>query len=252
MDNPLRFSGNQPTIGFVARRSPDGPERDLVQEFAAWAATRFGIRSRRVAIFFEPAVETRFPDIVISVFDPRRFETWREERNQLSVADLRLLHHLYRASKIELPQTSAQLSVPLKQLTQRIERLHDAGLARKAGSCWRPVALSDVFGIKRLIAIEAKISDWRTAIEQASANRWFASETNVLTPTSQPHSRLLEKSAALGVGIYASSRNRIMEITTAAKLPLPSSYASWLFNEWIGRSMSHDERIYTEHGHVDA
>jgi hypothetical protein len=93
---------------------------------------------------------------------------------------------------------------------------------------------------------EAKISDWRGVIDQANMNRWFASESCVLSPVSKPSEQVINNAKANGIGIYAMPFG--MQAKTVQKPErlsgLPVSYASWLFNEWIGR------QIFKERGLV--
>jgi hypothetical protein len=195
-------------------------------------------RSDRVALFLEPSLETSFPDIVMCVYDPHRFAEWTSERATLKVGDLKILHHLHVVAKTDTLKAAAQLGIEQQRLVRTFEKLYAAGLARRVGTSWAPVSLKQAFGIKRLIAVEAKIDNWTSAFRQACTNKWFASETYVLTPVIRPSVRTVKRAEMLGVGIYSYGESEVTEIYRSPRHGLPSCYASWLFNEWIGRGLA--------------
>ena len=239
MTTMLNFVTTDHRIGLNTRSRCDGPESDLVHRFASAIVPSFQTRSRHkhLAIFYEPALETGFPDLVITVYDPRRFEDWSASRAALDIQDLKILNHLYHVGCSGSLAIGQQLGIRERVVDRAVEHLHDAGLLRRSREVWRPLPLSRTFGIKRLVAIEAKIADWRSVFQQASKNRWFASETYVLSPVSRPAIKTIERSKQLSIGIYTCSDMGVTEVTSSAQHPLPLCYASWLFNEWIGRSL---------------
>jgi hypothetical protein len=116
-----------------------------------------------------------------------------------------------------------------------LDRLEAADLVYRAGDLWKPRSLATSFAARRIIAIEAKITEWARAINQAFQNTWFASDSFVLLP--------MEKSVRK---IHASARSRGIQLcfpreqlNYKPRIPshhLPRSYASWLFNEWAWRA----------------
>ena len=98
--------------------------------------------------------------------------------------------------------------------------------------------MSEFFGVKKLIAVEAKMNNWAEVFNQAWLNQWFASESYVLSPVMRPEEKNLIRSEMLGIGIYVSSHHGIKKIRPSSVNPMPSCYASLLFNEWIGRRLS--------------
>ncbi len=239
MTTMLNFVATNPRIGLNTRSGCHGPESDLVHRFASAIVPSFQCRSRQkhLALFHEPALETGFPDLVITVYDPRRFENWPASRAALDIQDLKILNHLYHVGGSDSGGIGQQLGIDQRVVDRAVEHLHGAGLIRRFRHEWKPLPLSRTFGIKRLVAVEAKIADWQSVFQQASKNRWFASETYVLSPVNRPAIKTIERSKQLSIGIYTCNDAGITEVTSSARLPLPLCYATWLFNEWIGRSL---------------
>ena len=66
MKSTVSFADTDPAIGLVVRKRSEGPEWELVRSFADAVVPTLASRSDRVALFYEPLLETSFPDIVPS------------------------------------------------------------------------------------------------------------------------------------------------------------------------------------------
>jgi hypothetical protein len=112
-----------------------------------------------------------------------------------------------------------------------LERLARSDMALLRGNHWRARPLSKIFAIRRIIAIEAKVSEWRAALDQAFINTWFTPESYVLVPVIPRGASLLDTALKQGIGVLSKQRPHL-EPRPAMR---PRSYASWLFNEWSWR-----------------
>jgi len=248
----LQFEDTKSTIGLRARKPRNGPEWELVQTFREQIVTIFEKQSAGIAIFYEPLLETGFPDMVVAEFDPRLFENWPEIRSSLQLIDLKVLQHIYWTGCTSNQMIASQLGIDGELLQYILDRLHNTGLIKWYSKKWKPSRLSHVFGIKRLVAIEAKIKNWESVFYQAQVNKWFASESYVLLPIERPTAKILQQAEKSGVGIYCCSHSGLQQVYPSPRLPLPSSYVSWLFNEWIGRYLNSSvglegKNVYTGH-----
>lgn len=237
MSHVLQFRTSAPDIGLVARKRRKGPEHELVRGFTSAAVESFQSRSTYLAVFHEPQLDTGFPDIVFVEYSPRVFDHWNDPRFSLSSQDLKLLHHLSRIHGADSDTLTRQLGLTSKSLLLSLERLLDAKLIRRYARQWQPVSLKRTFGVTQITSFEAKIKDWKSAFRQAELNKWFASESNVVSPVLRPSGKVVDSSAKLGVGIYTFNDAGLTQVTRGDVSRLPSCYASWLFNEWIGRSL---------------
>lgn len=230
----LEFKKSEPRIGFLSRKSVKGPEYQLAMSFLEHMPKKY---SASVAVFLEPLLDTGYPDIVLVHYRPSILEEWEESRRYLTLADIKILHYLYLVEGAKSDAIERNLGVGGDNLLQSIERLLDSKMIRRYAQRWLPYVLKRRYAVKRITAIEAKIKDWQSALRQAAINKWFASESFVVSPIKKPTQRIITKCHELGIGIYSHNRNKTQCISGAKRHPLPSCYASWLFNEWIGRKL---------------
>lgn len=214
---PLRF--REPRIG---------PEQSLIDWFLS--EKRLVLRAdHRIAVFREPAIESGAPDVVLVAWKPSIGLNWSSARTELTKSDLRLLHLLVQQG----PQTTAALErlcrFPLATALTRLER---AEVIRRRGRNWQARALRHIFAASQIIAIEAKMSNWRRGLEQAAINRWFASTSYLLMPRAPRNETFWSEATAAGVGVWTKDE-RFQQTATSGCLPC--SYASWLFHEFAWR-----------------
>ena len=125
-----------------------------------------------------------------------------------------------------------------RKCLESIEKLYDAGLIERKQGQWKPKPLKETYSVKRLISIEAKMKEWKTLLNQADANQWFASESYALSSVKNPRESTINKFKDYGIGLYSLSNQRLVKLNEAKKQSLPKSYMSWMFNEWVGRYVS--------------
>lgn len=234
----MEFAKSDKAIGLIVKPARIGPEIRLSNLFMEKTVAQLTKRKAHYAIFNEPQLETGFPDIVIVSFSPHTFDKWKGGRAKLNVMDIKILHHLYLLGGASSENIETMLGLDSKNLTRSLERLLSANIVSWKRKVWKPMQLRSVFGIRNIMAIEAKIKNWGEAFGQAEMNWWFASESYVLSPVMQPQKQVLEKADRLEVGLYSvASKGTIVRIRSSKRGCLPSSYASWLFNEWVGRRL---------------
>jgi hypothetical protein len=217
--------------GIVFRKSRPGPERELVQEFLT--EMPFSIpRGCRATIFCEPRLESGFPDLVIVLWNVAVAKNWVCDRSRLTKEDIRLVHYLHQTGTLSSSALRQRLS---RNVMPNLDRLEAADLIYRVGDLWKPRSLARSFAARRIIAIEAKISEWARAINQAFQNTWFASDSFVLLPTEKRVENIHASARSLGVQL-CSPRKQLNYEPRVASHYLPRSYASWLFNEWAWRA----------------
>ena len=235
MKHIISFTESNSDINLPLRMPTSGPEQRLACEFAAYIASSLQRGKGGVAVFHEPRLETGFPDIVFAEFSFATYEHWARDRSALLPTDLKILHHLYQMQGADSADLKRQLGISGNALLMSIERLLDGRLIRRVAKQWEPYTLKRIFAVKRIIAFEAKMKNWRRALKQAELNKWFASESYVVSPVTKPSNRIVDLSKNLGVGIYSFNDSCAKQILRSSAANIPSCYASWMFNEWIGR-----------------
>ena len=99
--------------------------------------------------------------------------------------------------------------------------------------------MSKIFALRKIVAVEAKIANWKRAIEQAINNTWFASHSYVLMPSLKNIEDVVSVSSQFGIGVIIQESDSNSIVSQAKPLEIPSSIGSWLFNEWVIRENSY-------------
>jgi len=189
-------------------------------------------------IFYEPELPTGFPDAV-AVFCHARFSDPRPSRQKLGNDHLRLLHHLYRVRRGSAMELALALDHTERHVRRVLDDLEHADLVRQYRDRAVARSLDSVFVATRIVTVEAKIRDWRKALRQAIANTWFASHSYVLMPANRLSRTIFRQAARFGIGVMSYDGTRVAVRLRARRLAIPSSYGSWLVNEWAVRRTSH-------------
>jgi hypothetical protein len=95
--------------------------------------------------------------------------------------------------------------------------------------------------LTKLIAVEDKLNDISKVIEQAHLNTWFASHSYALTNSTRPQGETIKTFSRYCIGLFCEDK-RFKRVVEAKQYTLPSSYLSFQFNEWIGKSIAYQGR----------
>jgi len=218
------------TPGLSFRKSKAGPEQELLDWYLQQKLIRIP-RGHNISIFREPRLPSGFPDLVIVVWNVSVARQWTTERAALTSSDLRLMHFLGNEGPKDIEELRAVFSAAVDR---QLDRLGEAAMVRTTKGRWQARSLTTTFAASHIIAIEAKISEWRAALEQAHLNTWFASDSCVLVPRVPRNSELLRDAGELGVRVLARESDS-WEIQDPVR-SAPRSYVSWLFNDWAWRA----------------
>jgi hypothetical protein len=228
--NYVDAAATRHNLGVAFRKQQPGPESELVEYFLR-SNPVYIPRGSRLTVFREPHLQSGSPDLVLVVWNEATAGRWTADRTKLTRDDMRLMHYLVQVRRASFAELQSLVSCSAKS---GLQRLHAAEMVRLRNSEWEPRSLSRIFAVKAIIAIEAKISEWRAAVQQAFLNRWFASSSYVLVPHIPQRSNLLNHASSRGVGVL-SLENAEQKVPVSSSMP-PRSYASWLFNEWAWKA----------------
>lgn len=215
-----------------SRKPISGPEATLLME-----ARRSGLpgeRMKNAVVFEEPRLTTGFPDLLIAL--PKKGNRLQAASNGKLAADhFKILAHIYSTENYLAAQISRDLSISPRSLQRILSELALNKMIRLEGNDPIRIPLDQVFGLSKIIAIEAKIKDWRKAIEQAMANTWFCSESYILVPQFRNMEHICESASRAGVGVLMFDGVNAVEMTAPVSLEIPNSYGSWIVNDWTFR-----------------
>lgn len=237
--NMMRYTANVisylsataiPKAPAVAFRQPTaGPELDIVHRYCQDHLA--SIRGEcELSIFLEPKLDSGFPDIVAVFWDRGIAQQWPQERANLLSMDMPIIHHVNVTGTLPVGMLVKRFGA--RKASNLMLRLSDAHVADVMSDEIRRKPLQDTFAIKKIVAIEAKVKDWRKGLEQAFQNTWFASESYLLLGVLPQSSNLTECAEKLGVGVLHKEQSLLKPQLKSRVGKLPTSHASWLFNEW--------------------
>lgn len=232
---------NYSFLGINSRPITAGEEFDMVKEFVNYKKGCFrATDKKRLAIFIETKINEAYPDVVFVEYDPSRYECWSANRNKLSTSDLKVLHFIYsKRIGVTSQRIVKELSIQYKTLLQSLESLIDANLIDRKGGVWIIPNKKELFGVRNIEAVEAKISKWDKVMQQAIINTSFASESFVLSKRKKdPDVEVVKKISSLGIGIYLYDSKEFMRYSPACRNKFPSNYNSIYLNECIGRILN--------------
>lgn len=237
----LLFQYTDSQIGYFSRIGTAGPEAEIVYNFLRVIMAKYECAKGEYAIFLEPKLDTGFPDIVVVKYRRDYFLShWNENRKNLITSDLRLLNFLYSTNGVTSRDIISMLGVSESSLRKSLGRLESADMITcNTRHTWRPKALMANWGIQSILSIEAKIKDWNSAISQAETNVWFANESYVLFPSRKISAKITADISEKALGVFfINEKQQIRKLLNSSKNVGPRSYASWLFNEWIGNKLN--------------
>lgn len=222
--------GDHPALdvrGPSFRDSEDGPEDALVDDFLGRVPSTQG--RYELTKFQEPQLGAWFPDLVIVFWEPEIANYWPSARRQLCGRDFRILQCLRGLGQAGTHTLSRFANY---DITSSLERLLEADLIFQASHTWRPRSVRDSFAVSRLVAVEAKIKNWKKGLTQARRNRWFASESYLLLDRLPTSTDVVQQVQSHDVGLLTCEGHLSEPVVTPVRRDLPRSYASWLFNDW--------------------
>jgi len=187
-------------------------------------------------ILQEPFTGLGYTDLVAIIWDKDIYNKWHTDRNKLLINDIKILHHLYLSNRYKtISEIITELGFSKKEIAESISRLDRAKLIKSAkDNKFKALKKSEIFYIKEIISIEAKLKDWRRALNQAFINMYYSSESYILFPEKSITNHMLETYNKTDIGIISYKKDMNI-IKKAKKMAIPANFNSWLFNEYIGR-----------------
>lgn len=220
-------------IGLRFRNPKSGPELELVDRLVERTQLNED-HGYQVTIFREPKIVSGFPDLVIVIWDGSIAANWCNSRANLDIADFKLMHYL----SVDVPISKEQLKTrPFKTLEKSLYKLECAEMVELVPGGWVARPCDYTFAAKHIVAVEAKMNNAWSALEQATRNIWFASCSCVVMPKLPRDEQLMRRAEAVGVSFFEAGNFGFFDhhpiVCDESFVPL--SYVSWMFNDWAWR-----------------
>ncbi|GGE54873.1 hypothetical protein GCM10011391_37320 [Pullulanibacillus camelliae] len=185
------------------------------------------------AVSEELPVNHRIVDIVlsqISFSQQNQFEKYRTALNKLSMAELDVLADIYIKRKVSIHYLIKKLRLSSESIKEMyLKKLIENGLLVKTSKFMYETTDWSSIKIGNMVAIEAKLSDWKTVLAQAVDNFTFADYSYVALDESICLSNeVIEKFIEKNVGILTVSGGDKLKLVYKCKknrLTNPSDFA---------------------------
>jgi hypothetical protein len=198
---PLKSAGPCPRIVSRMeltrfREARPGPEQAIEQAVASRLPTLVSDSSRAVWKGASPSIGAGMPDLVFAWHDPKV----RQLHGAIGAAAA-LLGYLRSVTRARPETLSERLRLPLAAVRESLGDLVERLVLSEALGCfavskaWRNI-------LPEIVAVEAKVSNWRKAVQQAARNTVFAHRSFVAVPESlakRVRSDQLVKKLGIGV-----------------------------------------------------
>lgn len=191
-----------------------------------------------VSLIQEPYTGYGYADLVCIIWDKTIQSKWNETRNSLEIKDVKILHHLYNCKIYKnVSNIVNDLGFNEKAVYGSVDKLLNARLiqANKENKI-KIKPINEIFYVKEIISIEAKLHDWKRALEQSMNNIYFSSKSFTLFPDKIITDNLINKYCSTDVGII-SFEKKYKILKKPKRQTIPSTLCSWFFNEHIGRKV---------------
>jgi len=185
----------------------------------------------------EPYTGFGYPDLILVLWDHKIGDFWNEERNKLTNNDLKIAQHLYNCKNFKSKEDlSKELGFSVNQIKKILDNLYQSQITvmNKKGDKVKLRNKSEIFFIKDIITIEAKLKNWKDALFQASNSGYFSSEVYTLFPDKIVNDNVLKSYSDTDVGII-TYESEYQIIRPSSKKKTPITLNGWQFNEMVGR-----------------
>lgn len=156
------------------------------------------------------------PDLVIVICEPQVFALAQTE-----MATSEILAYLRAVGRARLDTISSRLRQPREIIIRRLNGLVDAEAVSNNSDTfsllprWRHI-------LPEIVTVEAKVSNWRKAIDQASRNRIFAHKSFVALPDRVAKRVQSERIfGTLGLGLLSVDENHEVKVLKQPRIGRP-------------------------------
>lgn len=221
---------------FKKRRN--GPESRMVDAFLERCETVLPEESSRMVVLIEPIIGPSLPDVlVVCLKATSQLLTWRE---RFSLPMLRTLHLLSTFhSPVDLSYLSSLMGVKVTSMERQLRELDTREIVQFQNGRAAIIALDSVFVLTDIIAVEAKVKNWKTAFDQAKVNHLFSSYSYVFLPEERVSNAASFFLGENGPGLMSIVDDNLEIVNRSKRFEVPSSVYSWLVNEYVVQMLLH-------------
>ncbi len=159
-----------------------------------------------------------------------------EKRNKyLNPLEIKLLDIINRNPGTTIERIVSRTRIAKQKVRSGISSLEDTGFVRTVEGQLTPLN-NYTSTVKKSIAIEAKLRNWKRALNQAYRYKWFSDKSFVCLPTStiKPAAKNIDIFKKMGIGLIEVCKDKGIKILYNPKSKRPlSKEMSILLNEYV-------------------
>ena len=213
---------------YIRRARKVGAETRLMSTYVSEIRKVLKESGKNFAVFVEPMLPTGYPDCVVVEYDAKAYDR-RKKCPKQSELNRKVRFVVMKHGGIRSDELSSLLGYTEDSVVESLKALREVGLVRLHAGRWYAVKRCD--GIKKITAIEGKLTGWKKAVEQAVVDSTFANESYILMP--KVTDRAMEYAKHSGVGVYAKPKSKLFSVMVPALPVEAASHIGLYFDEWI-------------------
>lgn len=176
-------------------------ESDMLEPFSRGLRTTLSVPDdQAITVLREPTLGSVVPDLLVGLWGPERPSLFRR---RLSLLDCHFLAMIEEAGQMSVTEAETTLRLTPGSAERVLNKLEKHGAVARVGSGAFELAATARTNAIEIVAVEAKLKRWQTALKQAEAYLEFANRAFVLLDGNQnrPSARMLEAFAQSPVGL---------------------------------------------------
>lgn len=193
-------------------------EKEMIPVIKEFALKKFNSE----IIAEELPVNHRIVDIVlanVSFQDDNRLQTYKTSFNKLTIADLDVLADFYIKKRVSIHYLIKRLRMDSKLIKEKyLNKFIDYNLIEKVTRYQYQTTDWAEIKIKNMIAIEAKLSDWKTVLIQAMDNFTFADYSYVAIDESVCSEKVISQFIERNIGILSVGGKNMVKLIYKPKI----------------------------------
>lgn len=209
-------------------------EQDLVNLFIEYIEDK----GRTSVIITEVDTEFGRPDILEIIIDEKIIEKRRKNlKYELFNKDMQFsMAYLYGKSWVKIESLINFLKVDIKEGNRLISNLLDSKLVSIKDKYIKSYPYKELLAVKRIISYEAKLDNWKVAINQANRNKWFTNESYIVldSKSASLKEKIVEVCKEAEIGLIISNGNgKFKNYNNIKKSKITNTPFIWKLNEEI-------------------
>lgn len=193
-------------------------EKEMIPIIKKYAIKKFNSE----VIAEELPVNHRIVDIVlakVSYPDEKRLQAYKTSFNKLTMAELDVLADIYIKKRVSIHYLIKRLRMDSKSIKEKYlyKFMKNNLISRISKYQYKATEWAEI-KIKNIIAIEAKLSDWKTVLNQALDNFTFADYSYVAIDEAVCSEKIIRQFVERNIGVLSVGKENMVKLIYRPKI----------------------------------